>query len=101
MAVLDVLPTPRTPEPDFARWIETQVAARERARKSKDFKEADRIRAALLARGVELEDTPTGTQWRGVSVFPRTPPLWGPPPPLVTRLGNYPSTTRRQLTGVT
>src|SRR2546426_5517728 len=64
MAVLDVLPTPRTPEPDFARWIEAQVAARERARKSKDFKEADRIRAALLARGVELEDTPTGTKWR-------------------------------------
>src|SRR3989442_478088 len=65
MAVLDVLPTPRTPEPDFARWIEAQVAARERARKAKDFKEADRIRGALLARGVELEDTPTGTKWRG------------------------------------
>src|SRR2546430_711037 len=64
MAVLDVLPTPRTPEPDFARWIEAQVAARERARKSKDFKEADRIRAALLARGVELEDTPTRANGR-------------------------------------
>src|SRR5437867_3782363 len=66
MAVLDVLPTPRAPEPDMARWIEAQVAARERARKSKDFKEADRIRAALRARGVELEDTPTGTKWRVV-----------------------------------
>ena len=66
MAVLDVLPTPRTADPDLARWIEAQVAARERARKSKDFKEADRIRGALLARGVELEDTPTGTKWRVV-----------------------------------
>jgi cysteinyl-tRNA synthetase len=66
MAVFDVLPTPRTLEPEVARWVEAQVAARERARKSKDFKEADRIRAALRARGVELEDTPAGTKWRVV-----------------------------------
>jgi cysteinyl-tRNA synthetase len=66
MAVFDVLPTPRSLEPEVARWVEAQVAARERARKSKDFKEADRIRAALRARGVELEDTPAGTKWRVV-----------------------------------
>src|SRR2546426_19597 len=65
-AGVHVPPTPRTADPDLARWIEAQVAAREPARKSKDFKEADRIRGALLARGVELEDTPTGTKWRVV-----------------------------------
>src|SRR2546430_2008778 len=89
MAVLDVLPTPRTPEPDFARWIEAQVAARERARKSKDFKEADRIRAALLARGVELEDTPTGTKWRVPPVLHRPPPGTVAAPPLRHQLGQH------------
>ncbi|HYK83145.1 MAG TPA: cysteine--tRNA ligase [Gemmatimonadales bacterium] len=64
MTVLDVLPARPALDPDFVRSVEAQVAAREQARKSKDFKEADRIRAALKARGVELEDTPAGTQWR-------------------------------------
>jgi len=48
------------------RWVEERIAAREQARKSKDFKEADRIRAELKARGVEIEDTPSGTKWRMV-----------------------------------
>ncbi|HMH81680.1 MAG TPA: cysteine--tRNA ligase [Gemmatimonadales bacterium] len=64
MGVLDVLPTHRGADPALARWVEERVAARERARKSKNFKEADRLRAELRERGVELEDTPTGTQWR-------------------------------------
>src|SRR5207302_7175786 len=66
MAVLDVLPTPKPLDPAFVRWVEERIAARERARKSKDFKEADRIRAELKARGVEIEDTPSGTKWRMV-----------------------------------
>jgi len=66
MAVLDVLPTPKPLEPAFVRWVEERIAAREQARKSKDFKEADRIRAELKARGVEIEDTPSGTKWRMV-----------------------------------
>jgi len=64
MTVLDVLPTPRALSPEFRRWIEERVAARERARKAKGFEEADRIRAELQAQGVELEDTPSGTKWR-------------------------------------
>ena len=43
--------------------INSLVAARNAARKAKDFAEADRIRADLAARGVTLEDTPTGTTW--------------------------------------
>ena len=62
--VLDVLPTPRALTPELRRWIEERVAARERARKRKDFEEADRIRAELRTRGVELEDTASGTKWR-------------------------------------
>ncbi len=64
MTVLDVLPSAPALDPELARWVETQLAARDAARKSKDFKAADRIRAGLRERGVELEDTPTGTKWR-------------------------------------
>src|SRR5437762_2851924 len=66
MSVLDVLPGPKALAPEFAAWIAGQIAARENARKAKDFREADRIRAALKSRGVELEDTPAGTKWRVV-----------------------------------
>ena len=64
MAVLDVLPTAKTVGAELERWIHDRIAARDKARKSKDFKEADRIRAELAGRGVEIEDTPFGTQWR-------------------------------------
>jgi cysteinyl-tRNA synthetase len=45
--------------------IERLIAARVAARKSKDFKESDRIRDGLAAAGVLLEDQPGGrTLWR-------------------------------------
>ena len=62
--VLDVLPTARAADPALARWVEERIAARARARKSKDFKAADAIRAELGAKGIEIEDTPQGTKWR-------------------------------------
>jgi cysteinyl-tRNA synthetase len=64
MEVFDVLPTQRAVDSALAGWVEERVAARNKARKSKDFKAADAIRAELLARGVEIEDTPQGTKWR-------------------------------------
>jgi len=66
MDVLDVLPTGRTVDPALASWVAERIAARAQARKSKDFKAADAIRAELGARGVEIEDTPQGTKWRVV-----------------------------------
>ncbi len=44
--------------------IDAHIAARLAARKAKNFAEADRIRDALAAQGVILEDGPSGTTWR-------------------------------------
>jgi len=44
--------------------IETLIAKRTEARKSKDFAESDRIRDELLAMGIILEDTPQGVKWK-------------------------------------
>ena len=45
--------------------IEAKIAERVAAKQAKDFKQADAIRAELLAQGVVLEDKPGGkTEWR-------------------------------------
>jgi cysteinyl-tRNA synthetase len=46
--------------------IEALIAARQQARKNKDFIQADAIRQQLLGKGIILEDNPQGTQWRRV-----------------------------------
>ncbi|NWF93089.1 MAG: cysteine--tRNA ligase [Syntrophaceae bacterium] len=47
-------------EEEILRLIEE----RNRARKEKNWKKADEIRAHLLSKGVLLEDTPSGTHWK-------------------------------------
>ncbi len=44
--------------------IEAAIAARVAAKKAKNYAEADRIRADLLARGIVLEDTREGTKYK-------------------------------------
>ena len=43
--------------------IEAMIEARNEARKSKNWAEADRIRDELKAQGIVLEDTPQGVKW--------------------------------------
>jgi cysteinyl-tRNA synthetase len=40
------------------------IAARTAAKQAKNYAEADRIRKELLAEGIVLEDSATGTTWR-------------------------------------
>jgi cysteinyl-tRNA synthetase len=54
----------RADAPEADAEIEALVAAREAARHAKDWAEADRIRAELSARGIVVEDTPRGPEWR-------------------------------------
>jgi cysteinyl-tRNA synthetase len=44
--------------------VEEAIAAREAARKRRDFTEADAIRERLRTQGIVLEDGPGGTSWR-------------------------------------
>jgi cysteinyl-tRNA synthetase len=59
--VLDIFPKR---EQNLDAEIEQLIAARQAARKSRNFAESDRIRDELLARGIILEDTPGGVRWR-------------------------------------
>ncbi len=60
----EVLGVIETEEESLEAGVEALIAARNRARAARDWAEADRLRDALLARGVLLEDTPGGTLWR-------------------------------------
>ena len=62
--VLDVMPGPPAVDAELSRWIEERVAARQAARKARDFTEADAIRRQLAEKGIEVEDTPQGPKWR-------------------------------------
>jgi len=59
--VLDLLPRD-TAAPD--KEIEDLIAARNEARKRRDFPESDRLRDVLVSKGIILEDTAAATRWR-------------------------------------
>ncbi|MEO6260216.1 MAG: cysteine--tRNA ligase [Thermoanaerobaculia bacterium] len=59
--VLDIFPRHDT---SLDSEIDSMITARTAARKSRDFAESDRIRDELLARGILLDDGPSGTRWR-------------------------------------
>ena len=46
-----------------AAYVEAQIALRADAKAAKNYAESDRIRADLLAQGVELKDSAQGTTW--------------------------------------
>ena len=54
----------REVDPELAAWVEERIAARQAARKARDFAASDAIRTELAARGVVVEDTPSGPRWK-------------------------------------
>ncbi len=46
------------------QWVQSRIQVRAEARKEKDFSRADAVREELLAKGIELLDSPEGTDWR-------------------------------------
>jgi cysteinyl-tRNA synthetase len=53
-------------EDDLDSDVAELIRQRDEARRNKDWEGSDRIRDELLARGIQLEDTPNGTIWRKV-----------------------------------
>jgi cysteinyl-tRNA synthetase len=49
---------------ELRAWVEGKLAERANARAAKDYARADVIRAELAERGVEVEDSPSGSRWR-------------------------------------
>ena len=48
----------------FAAEVEAKIAERAAAKTARDYATADRLRDEILALGVEIMDSPTGTTWR-------------------------------------
>ena len=63
LASREEAPAEKSDDP-FIREIEEMIEARRAAKKAKNFAEADRIRAELLAKGVTLIDTREGTSYK-------------------------------------
>ncbi|MEI6739176.1 MAG: cysteine--tRNA ligase [Gemmatimonadaceae bacterium] len=61
--VLDLVPEQEV-DGSLAAWVEERLAARRAARERRDFAASDAVRAELVARGIQIEDTPQGTRWR-------------------------------------
>jgi cysteinyl-tRNA synthetase len=47
-----------------AEQIERWIMERNQARKERKWEEADRIRQNLMEKGILVEDTPGGTEWK-------------------------------------
>ncbi len=52
---------------DLAKYVEEMIQERQDAKKNKDYQLADAIRAELLEKGIALEDTRQGVNWKRIN----------------------------------
>jgi cysteinyl-tRNA synthetase len=64
LALLEVARTSRSVDDDVSEWVERMITEREAARAARDWSRADAIRDELAAKGIVLEDGPSGTRWK-------------------------------------
>ncbi len=64
--VLDIVPDRHVEDRELVTWVEERLGARRDARARRDFGEADRIRDEVVARGIAIEDGPSGTKWKRI-----------------------------------
>jgi cysteinyl-tRNA synthetase len=64
LGVLGLAEREQSVDRELADWVQARIDEREAARRAREFTRADAIRDELAARGVVLEDTPTGTRWK-------------------------------------
>jgi cysteinyl-tRNA synthetase len=53
----------RDPRDAVAPFVEALLEVRLAARKARDFAGSDRVRDRLIAAGIEVRDTPEGSEW--------------------------------------
>ncbi len=52
---------------DMVEYVEEMIAKRQEAKKNKNYQLADEIRAELLEKGIALEDTRQGVNWKKIN----------------------------------
>jgi cysteinyl-tRNA synthetase len=66
LGIIELGTKSREVDASLAAWVEERVAAREQARRDKDWTAADAIRDELAERGIVLEDAAGRTRWKRV-----------------------------------
>ncbi len=65
--IIGVIEKPK--EEDLSPDLQAMVDEREAVRKAKDFAKADALRAELLKKGIQLDDTAEGVRWKKINYW--------------------------------